>query len=158
MRAEPDLPPEMRPLGRSRRWGYEILPALNAGPHWWIYCRHNDRWHSHGAGPGHRVPHCHCPIHDKGYSLRYGGELRDLLDKLPAAHRRRLPDKRQIKEDEIWWLKKTGQLPRLVVGGPTIEERFEADRATQLAIDRAQWAAEEAQYDELEGSTSTRVA
>src|SRR5262249_47407547 len=105
------LPPEISPRGRSRRRDCAILPGFNSGHVWYVYCPYSERWLSHGNGPGHRVSHCLCPIHEaRGYTLRYGGEMRDLLDKLPSAHRRKLAGKRERRRREITYLQDKGQL------------------------------------------------
>jgi hypothetical protein len=143
------VPPEILPRGRSRCGSHEILPAFNSGANWHVYCPYRGTWHSHGAGPGHRVCHCHCPVHEQeGYTLRYGGEMRDLLERLPSAHRKRLAGKRERRRREIAYLKDKGQLSRFTAHFS--EAEFEAARARQFAIDKAQWDEEEAWYDEME--------
>src|SRR5262249_43054484 len=110
------LPPEIMPLGRSRRGNYEILPGFNSGAIWLVYCPYSERWLSHGAGPGHRISHCLCPVHSAcGYSLRYGGEMRDLLDRLPSAHRRKLAGKRERRRREVAYLQDKGQLSKFTM-------------------------------------------
>jgi hypothetical protein len=143
------LAPEIRPLGRSQRGNYEILPAFNSGPNWYVYCHYCDRWLRHGAGPGHRISHCLCPVHGpRGYSLRYRGEMRDLLDRLPSAHRKKLAGKRERRRREIAYLQDKGQLSKFTTRFS--EAEFEAARARQFAIEKAQWDAEEVELDELE--------
>ncbi len=57
-----------------------LIPRLGAvaghypggTPYWKVWCVHCQRWHVHGAGPGHRVAHCHdsrSPYYDTGYIL-----------------------------------------------------------------------------------------
>jgi len=49
------------------------LPAYPNGRYQWkVWCAFCERWHFHGAGPGHRVAHCACkrsPYSDRGYYL-----------------------------------------------------------------------------------------
>jgi hypothetical protein len=54
--------------------GIPVLPALPAhgGCCLRVWCCHCKCWHQHGAGPGHRVAHCHTeasPYHETGYIL-----------------------------------------------------------------------------------------
>lgn len=59
-------------------------PGSSGG--WRVWCDWCERWHTHGAGEGHRVAHCACrksPYADSGYRL----ELADG----PAPKRRQRP-------------------------------------------------------------------
>lgn len=58
--------------------GYPQLPGFEWGRIWYVPCDHCQRFHEHGAGPGHRVAHCHRPpagpYEDSGYVLVHAGE------------------------------------------------------------------------------------
>jgi len=87
--------------------GYPHLPAVvlpNDQITWRVWCRYCKKFHTHGAGPGHRVAHCHdrydkrrnpwlrAKLPDslyqiKGYYLDYpdDAEMRAKLDKVAEA-------------------------------------------------------------------------
>jgi hypothetical protein len=51
-----------------------VLPAYKTPQRdtWKVWCDWCDRWHTHGAGEGHRCAHCACarsPFKDTGYNL-----------------------------------------------------------------------------------------
>jgi hypothetical protein len=45
-----------------------VLPAIDTGQHFKVWCRHCRRWHWHGREEGHRV--AHCDNWTRGYVLR----------------------------------------------------------------------------------------
>ena len=49
------------------------LPAYPTAHGWRVWCCYCDRWHQHGAQPGHRAAHCFVvssPYRQTGYILR----------------------------------------------------------------------------------------
>jgi hypothetical protein len=83
-----------------------IAYALPDNIHWVMWCEDCRRWHYHGAGPGHRVAHCHSRAsrYDHlGYILA-GGEpapawVKKDLDRKRPRGPARLPCQRTLPED-----------------------------------------------------------
>lgn len=82
--------------------------------------------------------------------------MRDLLDRLPPAHRKKLAGKRDRRRREIAYLQEKGQLSKFRTNFSEVE--FEAARARQFAIDKAAWDAEEAELEEREKATVAQAA
>ena len=45
---------------------------------WFVWCKHCQKWHSHGPAAGHREAHCldpSSPYWKSGYNLAYAGTM-----------------------------------------------------------------------------------
>lgn len=77
------------PIVQAYRIEHPVSPSL---VFWCVHCR---RWHTHGAGDGHRVAHC-----KDGAPYTRGGYVLKSIGPLPRALRRRYDrDSRPRPED-----------------------------------------------------------